>query len=399
MHLDPIMLNVVGATLVILFTGWMVRILNQPHVMGYLLAGVIIGPYGLGLLHDQQLLSRLGEFGVVLLLFFAGMEISPRQLASRWRIAFIGTLIQISASVGVIWLIGQALGWPMSRIILLGFVVSLSSTAVVINYLREISEINTKTGQDVLAVLLAQDVAMIPMLIILGILSGNQTDSNTLILQGVGAVFILGLIGWVSIFTRIRLPLGKQLRQDHELQVFTAFALCLGLALITGLFGLSTALGAFVAGMLVGAARETGWVHKRLEPFRVVFVAVFFVSIGLLVDIAFLVEHAMIVLTLLIAVFFTNACINGLIFHMMGDSWRNSIYAGVILAQIGEFSFVLAAVGRTGDIISEYGYQISVAVIALSLLLSPTLISITRRLQKRFRPAKRETQDVEQTDT
>lgn len=387
MHLDPIMLNVVGATLVILFTGWMVRILNQPHVMGYLLAGVIIGPYGLGLLDDQKLLARLGEFGVVLLLFFAGMEISPRKLASRWRIAFVGTLIQIAASVGVIWLIGQALGWPTSRTILLGFVVSLSSTAVVINYLREIREIDTKVGQDVLAVLLAQDVALIPMLIILGFLGGQQADPNVLILQGIGAVILLGLMAWVSIYTRIRLPLGRQLRQDHELQVFTAFALCLGLALITGLFHLSTALGAFVAGMLVGAARETGWVHKRLEPFRVVFVAVFFVSIGLLVDIAFLVEHSLVVLILLAAVFATNACINITIFRMLGDSWRNSIYAGVILAQIGEFSFVLAAVGHKNDLISEFGYQVSVAVIALSLLLSPTLISVTRRVQRRFRPA------------
>jgi CPA2 family monovalent cation:H+ antiporter-2 len=387
MHLDPIMLNVVGATLVILFTGWMVRILNQPHVMGYLLAGVIIGPFGLGLLHDQALLARLGEFGVVLLLFFAGMEISPRQLASRWRIAFLGTLIQICASVGVIWLIGQALDWPTSRIILLGFVVSLSSTAVVINYLREIREIDTKIGQDVLAVLLAQDVAMIPMLIILGILGGGAVDSNTLTLQTIGAVLILGLMAWVSIYTRIRLPLGRLIRQDHELQIFTAFSMCLGLALITGLFGLSTALGAFVAGMLVGAARETGWVHKRLEPFRVVFVAVFFVSIGLLVDIAFLVEHFMIVITLLVAVFITNACINATIFRILGDSLRNSIYAGVILAQIGEFSFVLAAVGYQSKLISEYGYQVSVAVIALSLLLSPTLISITRRVQRRLRPA------------
>ncbi|MGB1581095.1 MAG: cation:proton antiporter, partial [Nevskiales bacterium] len=155
MHLDPIMLNVVGATLVILITGWMVRILNQPHVMGYLLAGVIIGPYGLSLLDDQALLARLGEFGVVLLLFFAGMEISPRKLASRWRIAFVGTLIQIAASVGVIWLLGKAFNWPLSLTILMGFVVSLSSTAVVINYLREIREIDTKVGQDVLAVLLA----------------------------------------------------------------------------------------------------------------------------------------------------------------------------------------------------------------------------------------------------
>lgn len=383
MHLDPIMLNVVGATLVILFTGWMVRILNQPHVMGYLLAGVIIGPFGLGLLDDQALLARLGEFGVVLLLFFAGMEVSPRKLASRWRIAFFGTLIQICASLGVIWLIGQALGWPTSRIVLLGFVVSLSSTAVVINYLREIREIDTKIGQDVLAVLLAQDVAMIPMLIILGILGGGAVDPNTLTLQSIGAVLILGLMAWVSVYTRIRLPLGRLIRQDHELQVFTAFSMCLGLALITGLFGLSTALGAFVAGMLVGAARETGWVHKRLEPFRVVFVAVFFVSIGLLVDIAFLVEHFMVVITLLAAVFITNACINATIFRVLGDSLRNSIYAGVILAQIGEFSFVLAAVGYQSNLISEYGYQVSVAVIALSLLLSPTLISVTRRVQRR----------------
>ncbi|MDH5469945.1 MAG: cation:proton antiporter, partial [Gammaproteobacteria bacterium] len=150
--------------------------------------------------------------------------------------------------------------------------------------------------------------------------------------------------------------------------------------LLTGMAHLSTALGAFAAGILVTAARETQWVHHALEPFRVIFVALFFVSIGLLVDIPFIISHAIQVISLVVIVLVSNTFLNGLILRMLGYRWRESLYAGALLAQIGEFSFVLAAVGFTSHIISDIAYQYTIAVIALSLIVSPFWIQGARRL-------------------
>lgn len=383
MHFDPVMLKLVGSLLIVMSVVMAVRALHQPHVMGYLLAGILLGPQGLALLSEQDMLTRFGDIGVVLLLFFVGMETTPLKLLKNWRITFLGTAVQIGGCVFLISLIGWWRDWPLSRVVLIGFVISLSSTAVVLNYLRETQQLKAKIGQDALGILLAQDLALIPMLIIVGVMSGEKLDATTLALQGTGAVLMLTLLAWMTLGKYVHIPLGKRLRSDHELQVFFAFALCLGLSLLTALFQLSSALGAFVAGMLVGVARETNWIHHRLEPFRVVFVAVFFVSIGMLVDVHFVLDNLVLVLALVIAVFFGNTVINATVLRLLGDPWRYSIYAGAHLAQIGEFSFVLAAVGVRNDLISSYAYQFAVAVIALSLLLSPMWISLIGRIQRR----------------
>ena len=383
MQFDPIMLKLVGSLLIVMTVVMAMRLLHQPHVVGYLIAGVLLGPHGLALLSEQETLTRVGDFGVVLLLFFVGMETTPLKLLKNWRITFFGTAVQIGGCIFLMGMVGWWLHWPLSRILLIGFVISLSSTAVVLNYLKETHQLKAKIGQDALGILLAQDLALIPMLILVGVMSGDKINPQTLALQIIGAALTFALLVWMTIGKHVHVPMGKKLRADHELQVFFAFGLCLGLALLTGLFQLSSALGAFVAGMLVGVARETNWVHHRLEPFRVVFVAIFFVSIGMLVDVRFVLDNMVLVSTMVLAVFFGNTVINATVLRMLGDPWRYSIYAGAHLAQIGEFSFVLAAVGVKNDLISGYAYQFAVAVIALSLLFSPTWIGLVGRIQRR----------------
>ncbi|MDB5973383.1 MAG: transporter, family [Nevskia sp.] len=384
MHYDPFMLKIVAAILGILGVAFISRALRQPHVVGYLAAGILLGPHGLALLTERATLSRIGEFGVLLLLFFIGMENNPRDLLTRWRITFIGTAVQIGASVGAIWLLGWWLGWGHSRIILLGFVVSLSSTALVLNYLRETGQTEAKIGKDALGVLLAQDLAVIPMLIVIDFFGNDGISGETIALQLVGGALALALLSWIVWGKNLRLPFSEKLRGDRELQIFVAFALCLGFALLAEGFELSASLGAFLAGMLVGAARETEWVADRMEPFRVVFVAVFFVSVGLLVSLDFVVEHAMLVGFIALAVLLGNTAINALIFHALGDPWRYSIYAGAHLAQIGEFSFVLAAVGVQSGLITNFEYQLVIAVISATLLLSPAWIGLIGRTQRRM---------------
>ncbi len=380
MHIDPILPTLVAIIGVVLLIGLSLQILRQPQVIGYLLAGVAIGPFGLALLSDTEFASRLGGFGVILLLFFVGMEVAPRQLISGWRIAVIGTLAQVALSVALVIPIGLWFDWPVERVVLLGFVTSLSSTAVIIKLLRDSGEINRKEGQDILGILLTQDLIIIPMLIIVGLMGGEAPSWSGLGLQIGGSIIIISLLAWALTRDSFHLPFGHLFRSDPELQVFAALLICLGLSLLTGLAQLSTALGAFAAGILVTAARETKWVHHTLEPFRVIFVALFFVSIGMLVDVSFISSHTMQVILLVVAVLVGNTLLNGIILRFLGYRWRESLYAGALLGQIGEFSFVLAAVGLTAGIISDIAYQYTIAVIALSLLVSPFWILAARRI-------------------
>lgn len=380
MHLDPVMPQVVAAILAILAIGLLLRGIRQPHVVAYLLAGLVLGPHGLGVVMDQETLSRFGAFGVVLLLFFVGMEVSPRRLVANWKVAVIGTFLQILISIGCVWLLSLWLDWSWSKIVLIGFVISLSSTAVVFKLLQDWKALETKVGQDVLAILLAQDLMVIPMLITIGLMSTDRPDMSGIALQVAGGVVMLALLVFLAAKETVHLPLSRLLQNDHEMQIFAALAICFGFALVTAVLGLSTALGAFAAGMLIGVARETQWVHHRLESFRVVFIALFFVSIGMLVDLDFLRVYWRQTAVLVIAVLFTNMFINAGILRLLGDNWRNSLFAGALLSQIGEFSFVLAAVGAQANIIAEAGYQLAVAVISISLLFSPVWISLIRIL-------------------
>lgn len=380
MHMDPAMPAIVGAILVMLLTALALKLLKQPHVIAYLLAGIAIGPWGFALVTDIDFISRLGAAGVVLLLFFVGMETDPARLIANWKLAVFGTLLQIILSVGCIWLLGLWFDWPFSRILLIGFVISISSTAVVIKLLQDGSTLGSPVGQAVLGILLAQDLAIIPMLVTLNLLGSGELDVFHLTKQAFGTLAAAGLFAFIVYQQEIHLPLSRWLKQDRELQLFASLLLCFGLALITAWLDLSTALGAFLAGMLIGAARETQWVHHTLESFRVLFVAVFFVSIGMLLNLAILFDNLPQTLLLVAAALLTNTFINALIIKASNFSWRDSLYAGVLLSQIGEFSFVLAAVGLQAALISNYGYQLALCVISLSLMVSPLWINIGKRL-------------------
>lgn len=380
MHMDPLLPTLVAALAGMLLVGMLMRRLRQPHVIAYLLGGVLLGPHGLGLFNDEATLARLGDVGVVMLLFFVGMEVSFPHLARGWRVAVGGTALQILASLASSFALGLWLDWPLPRIVLIGFAISLSSTAVVVSLLQGKRELDTPRGRDALGILIAQDMALVPMLVILGTFAGESTSMLTLGKQVFGAVLLGALLTAIARRDRLSLPFDKWLHDDHEYQVFAAFLLCFGFAWITAALGLSTALGAFVAGVVVAAARETDWVHRSLEPFRVLLVALFFVSVGLLLDLEFLLENWVAVALLVVATMLLNTVINASILKLLGRRWPTAWTLGALLAPVGEFSFVLAAVGRAGGIISEFAYQGILGVIGCTLLLSPLWSSLVTRL-------------------
>ncbi|WP_289054427.1 cation:proton antiporter [Carboxylicivirga marina] len=380
--IDPVLSKFVILSMVIIVVGFILQVFKQPSIVTYLIVGVLVGPYGFKLVTDEILITNLGSLGLVLLLFFVGMEIHLPNLITNWKVSIIGTLIQIVFSVVVVWLLGKFFNWEINQVILLGFVISLSSTAVIVKLLQERGELFTKVGQNVLGVLIAQDILIVPMLIIMGYLGGNKPEITEVIKQIIGGLLIIGIIIYILIKKEIRLPFMSYISKDHEVQVFVAFTLCFGFSIITAFFGLSSALGAFVAGIILSSTKSTTWVHNSLHAFKIMFVALFFVSIGMLIDLQFLKANAIIIGSLVLIVFVVNNAINILIMRLFCKDWKLSFYAGALLSQIGEFSFILGSTGYYSGIITIYSYQLIISTIALTLFISPLWINFARKIVK-----------------
>ena len=380
---DPILSYLVILSIGIILASLLFKLLKQPYVIAYILVGIIMGPYGIRMFTDEVLIANLGSFGLVLLLFFIGMDISLPKLISNWRIPVLGTLIQVTFSVAAVGMLGSFLHWPFNRIIVLGFVISLSSSAIVINYLQNKGQIGSRVGQNVIGILLVQDILVLPMLIALNYISGSIPQLLDIVKQVLGGCLIVGITIWILWKKKIHLPWGEHIRKDHEIQVFMAFTFCFGFSILTDLLGLSSALGAFVAGIIVSSAQETTWVQRSLHAFRVVFVAMFFVSVGMLIDLDFLITNLEIVSAMVLLAFVTNNFINGIICRFLGETWSDSLYTGAILAQIGEFSFILGATAYSIGLVSSYTYQLTISTISVTLILSPLWIFLVTKVISR----------------
>lgn len=225
---------------------------------------------------------------------------------------------------------------------------------MVLKLLQDTGDIHKPVGRDVIGVLLAQDLAVVPMIIVLALLEGEGPSGLEVAMQVVGGLGLVSFVVWVTTRENPKLPGEKLFRADHELQVFAALAICFGLGFLSGVMGLSAALGAFAGGILVASFKQTDWVHRRLDPFRIVFVGSFFLSVGMLIDLNFLKNQWQILGVLVAAALVTNTLLNAIALRFLGRSWPTSFYGGAMLAPIGEFSFVLAAIGHQTSIITDY---------------------------------------------
>ncbi len=369
-----------GVSGLILLIGLLLKKVNQPYIIAYILTGVILGPSGFELVTNYETAEIVGELGLVILMFFIGMEISLRDFISKWRIALFGTGLQILFSILIILVIGGFLDWSIKRTLLLGFIISLSSSAVVIKLIEDNRINKTQIGQNVVSILLTQDIMIVPMIIIMSFFSGDGVQFESIILQVIGGIMIMSFLFYLLRKKTIDLPFGKQLKDEHELQVFASLIVCFGLALLTSLFELSAGLGAFVAGLFVHASPSTKWLHNSLHSFRVILISVFFLSVGMLIDIDFLVANWSIIAILVLGVYISNHGINALSLRFLGNTWRESIYGGSLLAQVGEFSFVLASLGYHSDIITTFSYQLTIIVISITIFISPFWVLLTKKM-------------------
>jgi len=251
---------------------------------------------------------------------------------------------------------------------------------VVMVMLKDANELDTPFGQNALGVLLMQDMAIVPIMILLGMLGGNGSGFPLVKVaaQLLGGAVLVSVAVWLMRSRRLRIPMPSDISPDRK--VLLGLLLCFASAAITSVMGLSAAFGAFLAGMVVHSSDQGSWVREHLESLRVVFVAIFFLSIGLLVDIHFLAGHVLSLVALTLGVFVLNSGINMLVLRGLGESWAMAIVTGGLLSQIGEFSFLLAALGVETGILPEGAYQTILAVIALTLMLSPVWTMMVRRM-------------------
>jgi CPA2 family monovalent cation:H+ antiporter-2 len=220
------------------------------------------------------------------------------------------------------------------------------------------------------------------MLIIIGYLGGDKPETAVMLKQIIGGALLIGVFIYILKKKEIKLPFRRYIEKDHEVQVFVAFTLCFGFSIATALFGLSSALGAFIAGIILSATKTTRWVHDSLHAFKIMFVALFFVSVGMLIDLQFLKQNALIIGVLVLTVLVINNIVNVLVMHIFCKDWKISLYAGALLSQIGEFSFILGSTGYFSGIISFHDYKLVISIIALTLFFSPLWINLTRKIIK-----------------
>lgn len=381
MHLDPMMMNISIVLLLALAIGYLTVRLGLPIVVAYIVTGIMLGPSMLGVIDDQHMVTRVGEIGVVMLLFFVGMEVSIPKLMQRWKVAVVGTSVQVLVSVMVCVALVWAFSMPTSLGILFGFVISLSSTAVVLKELQDSGEMDAPFGQNAVGVLLVQDMAIVPMMIVLSLMGDGELEAAALIKQVVGGIAVLGLVVFLMQTGSFHIP--AFLKGSVERRVLLGLLLCLGAATLTSWLGLSPGLGAFLAGMLLASSDQSDWVHEHLESVYIIFVMIFFLSVGMMVNVDYLQSHLLLVCGATMLVFLFNSGVNVFVMRALGEDWEHALITGGLLSQIGEFSFLLATVGTFAGILSPELHELTVIVIAMTLLFSPGWMMMVKRLARR----------------
>jgi CPA2 family monovalent cation:H+ antiporter-2 len=350
---------------------------KQPVVLGYIIAGFLLGPHTppFPLIKDEETIKTLSELGVILLMFSLGLEFSFRKLREVGGTAIIAALLEILLMVWVGYEIGRLFGWGNMDSIFLGAMLSISSTTIIVKALAELGKAKERFAQLIFGILIIEDILAIVMIALLsGIaMTGTLTVARVGITVGklgifltaavvVGLIAVPRLLGYVAKF------------KSNEMLLITVLGLCFGFSLLAAQLGYSVALGAFIIGAVIAESREIGRIEILTEPIRDMFSAIFFVSIGLLIDPKMLATHwlPVIVITIAVVVGKIIACSFGA--FIGGHDSRTSLRVGMGLAQIGEFSFIIASLGLTLNVTSKFLYPVAVAVSALTTILTPYLI-------------------------
>jgi glutathione-regulated potassium-efflux system ancillary protein KefC/glutathione-regulated potassium-efflux system protein KefB len=378
------------------------RMLRLGSVLGYLAAGIIIGPWGLRIIQDTAGVMHLAEFGVVLLLFVIGLELQPSRLRAMRKSVFgLGVLQVLSTSI-IFALVAHALGLSTSAAVIAGFALSLSSTPLVLQLLAERQQLNTHQGRSSFAILLFQDIAVMPMLAILpllGTMGGQQDLTGTLLIAAKGlAVLALLVFGGRYVLR----PVLRMVAQTKLSEAFTAAALLVvvGTALLFDFVGLSMALGAFVAGLLLAESEFRHELEADIEPFKGLLLGLFFMSVGMSANLGLLLTKPTLIAALVFGLLTVKFIVLWVMARATGHSAEASRGMAFALPQAGEFGFVLFSLGVTYGVMDQSLADTLVVVVTLSMIASPLLMMLQTFIEPMFiKGVHREFDTIETTDS
>ncbi|HEY2022239.1 cation:proton antiporter [Paraburkholderia sp.] len=364
--------------------------LKQPVVLGYIAAGVIIGPYTppFQLIHDQQTIQTLGELGVVFLMFSLGLEFSLRKLFKVGATAIVAALCEIVLMLWIGYEIGSAFGWSPMDSLFLGAILAISSTTIIVKALSDLGLKRERFAQLVFGILIVEDILGIAMLVLLtGIAQTGQLSAGlAAITLGKLLLFMLvSLLAGVLVVPRA-LNYVARTRSDEMLLV-SVLGFCFGFCLLVVKLDYSIALGAFLIGAIMAESRHLHRIEHLIAPLRDAFSAIFFVTVGLMLNPVLMLEYAWPIAVITLAVIVGKIVSCGLGTFVAGRDARTSMRVGMTVSQIGEFSFIIASLGLTLKVTSGFLYPIAVAVSALTTLSTPYLIRAADPLTRRLAPA------------
>lgn len=359
--------------------------IKLPSVVGFLFTGVICGPHALGLVKGETDVQTLASLGIVLLLFTVGMEFSFKKILESKRFFLIGGGLQVFLTVIAGFIVAWTLGRPLNESLFLGFLLSLSSTAIVLRMIDEKRESDSPHGKAILGMMIFQDIIAIPMMLAIPILGGVSQgfDLSTLFAFGKGVV-VLGTVLFLGakLVPALLYQIAKTRRR--ELFLMSVITICSSVAWVTSHIGLSLSLGAFLAGLIISDSEYRTEAVGDILPFQDIFTSFFFVSVGMLLDLGFFIQQPFLILAVTAGVILLKGTIAGIATLALGMPLRTVVLAGVAMAQVGEFSFVLAKEGQHFALGGDYQYQLFLAVALLSMAFTPTLIQISPWIASQF---------------
>jgi CPA2 family monovalent cation:H+ antiporter-2 len=363
------------------FVNFIFNRIKIPAIIGYLITGIIAGPHLLALIDSPENVEVMAEIGVILLMFTIGLEFSLNHLFRIRKIVFLGGFMQLLLTAGITLLLAKAYDLQWSESVFVGFLTALSSTAVVLKLLQERSELTTYYGRTIVGILIFQDIILIPMMLFTPMLGGNTSGiGNELLMLLLKTVGILIFI-WVG--NRWLMPWLLHviaMTRSQELFLMSLLLICLAVAMLTHELGMSLAFGAFLAGLMISESEYSHHAFGNLIPFKDVFTSFFFVSIGMLLDLGFVAEHPWLVILAVLLVIIVKTTVAGFTAFILGHTFFGTVVVGLSLAQVGEFSFILAGLGLSENIITPYHFQLFLAVAITSMALSPLLIQVSKPL-------------------
>jgi monovalent cation:H+ antiporter-2, CPA2 family len=361
--------------------GLVMNRLRMPAAAGFILVGLALGPSGAGLIATSDNIETLAELGVLMLLFIIGMEMRLAAFAKSLPLALGVTgvtcaVIPISVALFTYAVHGEVLGG-----VVIGFMLSISSTAVAMKMIEDAEEKETRAGRLAVAVLVAQDLAVVPLLLITKTLGSALTVKALL---GVGAKLALAF-ALLAVFIRVlnkiksfRFPASEYLLKNADVGTLGVLGICFASAAASGLMGLSPALGAFLGGLAVGHSTLRRGAHTMAQPIQSILLFVFFLSVGLLIDLNYLIRQIWVIAAALVVVTGGKTVLNFILLTLAGRKFDTAFAASLFLSPVGEFSFVIAGSGLAAGTLSPGGYKLAIAVIAMSLLASPIFFLLAR---------------------